>query len=215
MASSKIATGLAIALSVLVGGAAYALRAKQASPGDAPVTFDALPLSMGSYRGSEEWFDEGTYTVLRADTTTLRRYVDQSGTYMWFFAAYFGEQNYGQQIHSPRNCLPGGGWNILSLERVPVNLPGRGPIVANRLIIEADGNRQVMLYFFITRVGTVASEYRLKFELARAALTFQPRDAFFIRVTAPVGPDGVAAATDRALDLLSTGMPLLSRGLPF
>lgn len=215
MASPRIAAGVAVALSVLVGGAAYALRAKQPPPEGRQVRFDALPLVMESYRGSEEWFDQATYTVLRADTTTLRRYMDQNGVPMWFFVAYFGEQNYGEQIHSPRNCLPGGGWNIQSLDRVPLDVPGRGQVVANRLIIEADGNQQVMYYFFITRVGAVASEYKLKFELARAALTFKPRDAFFVRVSAPVGPDGVGAASSRALDLLTTGMPLLSRGLPF
>ena len=49
----------------------------------------------------------------------------------------------------------------------------------------------------------MASEYRLKFELARAALTFKPRDAVFVRVSAPIGPDGVQAADERALGFIS------------
>jgi EpsI family protein len=92
---------------------------------------------------------------------------------------------------------------------------GRGAITVNRLLIEADGRRQVVYYFFVTRVGDVASEYELKFRLAQAALTFKPRDAVFIRVMAPVGPDGVESADRRAVDFLTASLPLLMRGLPF
>ena len=167
------------------------------------------------YVGTEEWFDSATYAVLGADTTTLRRYVDVGGLPIWLFVAYFGAQNYGEQIHSPRNCLPGGGWNILSLDRVPVGVPDRGELVSNRLLIESEGRRQIMHYFFLTRMGPVASEYRLKFELARAALTFKPRDALFVRVSSPVLDDGPEAADERCRHLLATAMPLLSQGLPF
>jgi EpsI family protein len=215
MDKSKIAAGLAIALSVVVGGAAYALRSQQAAPESGAVRFDFLPLQLEGFRGTEEWFEPETYEVLRADTTTLRQYVDSKGAPLWLFVAYFGAQNYGEQIHSPRNCLPGGGWNILSIDRVPVSVPGRGEVMTNRLLIESGSVRQVMYYFFITRLGCVASEYRLKFELARAALSFQPRDAFFVRVSATVGEEGPAAADLGCCRLLETAMPLLSRGMPF
>jgi EpsI family protein len=83
------------------------------------------------------------------------------------------------------------------------------------LLIESQGVRQVMYYFFLTRLGPVASEYRLKFDLARAALTFQPRDALFARVSSPVAEGGPEAADKRCRELLTAAMPLLSQGLPF
>lgn len=215
MDKSKTAAGIAIVLSVLVGAAGYGLRSQRAAPESGSLQLDRLPLQFDRYLGTEEWFDSSTYAVLGADTTTLRRYDGGEGIPIWLFAAYFGSQNYGEQIHSPRNCLPGGGWNILSLERVPVNLPGRGDVITNRLLIESEGVRQVMYYFFLTRMGPVASEYRLKFELARAALTFQPRDAMFVRVSTPVTEDGAEAAHERCRQLLTSAMPLLSEGLPF
>jgi EpsI family protein len=215
MGSSKVALGLVLALSVMVGGAGYALRWRQPAPGAGTVQFHNLPLELNGYLGTEEWLDSATYRVLRADTTTMRRYVDPAGNPVWLFVAYFGAQNYGEQIHSPRNCLPGGGWNILSLDRVPMALPDRGDVTVNRLLIESDGARQVMLYFFITRLGCVASEYRLKFDLALAALSFKPRDAVFVRVSAPLREGGTEAAEARCRKLLSAAMPLLSQGLPF
>jgi EpsI family protein len=215
MDKSKAAAGVAIALSVLVGSAAFALRTQRSAPAADPVRFGALPLQVDEFTGTEQWFDSATYAVLKADTSTYRRYVGAEGVPIWLFVAYFGAQNYGEQIHSPRNCLPGGGWNILSLDRMPVEIPGRGSVVSNRLVIESGNHREVMYYLFLTRVGPVASEYRLKFELARAALTFQPRDAIFLRVSTPIVDSGVEAADERCRQLLSSSMPLLSRGMPF
>ena len=215
MDKSKTAAGIVITLSILVGTAGYALRSQRAAPESGPPQLDRLPLQFDRYLGTEERFDAASYAVLGADTSTLRRYTDAEGIPIWLFAAYFGSQNYGEQIHSPRNCLPGGGWNILSLDRVPVNLPGRGDVITNRLLIESDGVRQVMYYFFLTRMGPVASEYRLKFELARAALTLQPRDAMFVRVSTPVTESGPESAHERCRQLLTSAMPLLSDGLPF
>jgi EpsI family protein len=215
MDKSKAAAGVAIALSLLVGSAAYALRMQRSAPETDSIRFDSLPLQFDRYLGTEEWFDSATYAVLKADTTTYRRYVDTAGVPIWLFVAYFGAQNYGEQIHSPRNCLPGGGWNILSLDRVPLNLPDRGDVVTNRLLIESGGHSQVMYYFFITRMGPVASEYRLKLELARAALTFRPRDALFVRVSSPVVESGPEAADERCRQLLTGAMPLLAQGVPF
>lgn len=215
MAKSKIATAFIITLSVLVGSASYLLRARHSVAGEVSVRFGELPLNFESYSGREEWFDDATYSVLNADTSTLRSYVDVRGQSLFFFAAYFGEQNYGQQIHSPRNCLPGGGWNILSSDRISLDIPGRGHVISNRLLIETGNRRQLMYYFFLTRIGSVASEYRLKFHLAKAALTFKRRDATFIRVTVPVKPGNEENADRRIQDFLRAGMPLLDRGLPF
>jgi len=213
MDKSKAIAGIAIALSLLVGASTYALRAQRTAPGLPKL--DLLPLRFDQYAGTEERFDSATYVVLGADTTTLRRYAGADGIPIWLFVAYFGAQNYGEQIHSPRNCLPGGGWNIVSHEHVPLILPGRGEVTSNRLLIESQGNQQIMHYFFLTRVGPVASEYRLKLELARAALTFKPRDAVFVRVSSPVREDGPEGADQRCRDLLSQAMPLLSHGLLF
>jgi EpsI family protein len=179
------------------------------------VRFETLPAVFETYRGTEKWFSPEVYEVLHADTTTYREYVNPDGDFLWFFAAYFGAQNFGEQIHSPRNCLPGGGWNILSLDRIPLAIPGKGEIVANRLLIESGQVRQVMYYFFITRLGTVASEYRLKFELAKAALSFEPRDALFVRLSTPVSHGDEAKADENCKRFLSRAMPLLYQGLPF
>jgi len=215
MDRKKTATLIAVVLTVVVGSAGYGLRAKQSHGPGMVAKFGALPYHFGEYSGVEERFDEGTYTVLGADTTTLRRYVDGAGDRVWLFAAYFGEQNYGQQIHSPRQCLPGGGWQIDELTQVPVDIPGPGNLSMNRMLIESNGRHQVMYYFFATRTGFVARELDLKWHLARAALSFQPRDAAFLRFTAPIEEGNVTAADHSVRTFMAEAVPYLLKGLPF
>jgi EpsI family protein len=214
MDKQKTVALIAVVLTVVVGGAAYALRARQSGGRPANVHFEALPLQFANYRGEETRFDEATYTLLKADTTTLRRYAHDGGA-LWLFVAYFGEQNFGQQIHSPKHCLPGGGWQIQSIEQVQLNVPGLGQVPTNRLLIEANGVRQVMYYFFITQIGFVVNELDLKLELVRAALSFKARDAAFVRLTVPVNDGDLAVADHAARQFLVDATPLLLRGLPF
>jgi EpsI family protein len=211
----KIATILALTVTILVGAASYTLRARQSHPDLINVQFEALPLEFGPYVGREARFDSATYVVLGADTTTLRQYVDPAGDHVWLFVAYFGEQNYGQQIHSPQNCLPGGGWRIESVNHLQITVPGVGALPVSRLLIEARGKREVMYYFFLTRAGYVADEFRLKFRLAQAALTFKRRDGAFIRVTTAIGEGDAAAADARAVAFLQNALPSLLAGMHF
>ena len=47
--------------------------------------------------------------VLRADDTLNRIYRLRAAS-SYLFIAYFKTQRYGQSPHSPKNCLPGSGW---------------------------------------------------------------------------------------------------------
>ena len=77
--------------------------------------FDLIPFEKQEYYGTEKRFAETSYEILKADTTTLRIYDGPSQRF-WLFLAYFNSQEYGSQIHSPKHCLPGGGWQILRHE---------------------------------------------------------------------------------------------------
>jgi EpsI family protein len=50
-----------------------------------------------------------------------------------FYAAYYGSQRKGVSPHSPQVCIPGGGWLITSLDRVPVTLADGSTFEVNRV----------------------------------------------------------------------------------
>ncbi len=177
--------------------------------------FSQIPLELGVYVGQEQRFDEESYEVLKADTTTLRAYSANVGEPFWLFIAYFSSQKYGSQIHSPKHCLPGGGWRIDKMEEYQLNLPD-GPRTVNRLIISAGQSKQVMFYWFETRTGIIRGEFGLKWDLMKNSLSLRPTDAAIIRLTIPITPgQTIEEATARATDYFSTFYRSIEKALPF
>ena len=181
MAKSKKSLAAACILILLVGAFAYFLRYSRVQPDQGP-DFSQIPYQLGRWEGVEQRFGEITYDVLAADTTTYRVYHDPDGRKMYLFIAYFKSQKYGGQIHSPRHCLPGGGWTIQSHENRILTGPGGTPeISVNLLKVTHDRYAEYMWYWFVTRGGVNPSEYGLKLDLVLNSLQLRPTDAVFVR----------------------------------
>ena len=201
---------------VFVGGAfANYLRYSEQMP-DRPPMFESIPYAIEPYAGEERRFAESSYDVLKADTTTLRVYDDTLGASFWLFVAYFSSQKYGSQIHSPKNCLPGSGWRIESLEPHVLTLNDGTERLVNRLIIRERTNTQMMFYWFETRGGTVREEFGLKWDLMVNSLKLNPTDAAFIRLNYTVAPgEDIETAAKRGEAFLRTFIPEVESALPF
>lgn len=204
---------VAIIIIVIGGGFGNTLRFIETTPEREP-QFEAIPYQLPGYTGDERRFGEQSYEVLQADTTTLRLYRDSTGQAYWLFVAYFASQKYGSQMHSPRHCLPGGGWRIDRIEPFELTLPDGSRRHINRLVISLDKQKQLMFYWFQTRGGSITDEFAVKWDLMMNSLMLRPTDAAFIRLTLSA-EDGVDAATRRAVELLQTLEEPVQRALPF
>ncbi len=201
---------------ILAGGAlANYLRFVRPAPERGPI-FEEIPYQTGAFVGEERRFSEASYEVLQADTTTLRLYRDTTGGALWLFLGYFGSQEYGSQIHSPRQCLPGGGWRIGEIEPYRLQLENGIEKNVNRLIITESDNRQLMIYWFETRGGSLRNEFALKWDLMKNSLLMRPSDAAFIRLNLPMVPgQNVNEATETVVAWLNEFYPAIERALPF
>ena len=202
---------------LIVAGGAFAnyLRYSERMP-DRPASFEVIPYVSGQFSGEERRFEAYNYEVLKADTTTLRLYHGQRGEAYWLFVAYFESQKYGSQIHSPKHCLPGGGWRIERLEPFTLSAAGMPTKEINRLIIADREDRQLMFYWFETRGGAIHNEFALKWDLMKNSLLLRPTDASIIRLTVPFAPgETVEAATTRAVAFFGEFGSSIERSLPF
>jgi EpsI family protein len=206
-----------IALCILLpfGGFGTYLRSHQTQP-NRPAEFGRIPYQIGEYVGTEERFEEYAYEVLKADTTTLRMYRETTGDVYWLFMAYFSSQKYGSQIHSPKHCLPGGGYRILSIEPYTIPLLDGQSITINRLRIASPQRMELMMYWFETRSGVITGEFGLKFDLMKNAVALRTIDAAICRVTMPLqlGTD-FDAATARMVGFIQQFYPAIETALPF
>jgi|GEM_PF-488226 len=206
---------IAIAIIVCLGGFGMYLRSHSATP-NRPADFGRITMEADGYIGTEHRFEEYTYSILKADTTTLRLYHSQNGEPFWLFVAYFSSQKYGGQIHSPIHCVPGGGYKILSIEPYVLDLGQEGKLPVRRLLIANQNHREVMLYWFETRSGVISNEYALKLNLMKSSVFLMPTDAAICRVTTPLSEaNDFQATTDRAVNFIRTFYPMLKTALPF
>jgi EpsI family protein len=206
---------VALIVLLLFGGFGTYLRSHQAEP-DRPPDFSLIPMKTEKLYATEHRFEEYAYEVLKADTTTLRMYQAQTGDLYWFFVAYFSSQKYGSQIHSPKHCLPGGGYRILGIEPYDIELNDGRTITVNRLTIANPRRMELMMYWFETRSGVISDEFGLKLDLMKNSIMLLPTDAAICRVTMPLSlDDNFDAATDKAVKFIRDFYPSLQSALPF
>lgn len=181
---------------------------------DRPSNLAGVPLEINGWKAEVFPVGEATAAVLKATEVLLRGYSDSTGDYVGVYIAYFHDQKYGSQIHSPRHCLPGGGWVLAGLEHVPFDLGDR-QIAVNRMTIAKKTRVDQMFYWFHTRSGDLASEYSLKFDLVRNSLLLSPTDAVIIRLTVGQGDKTPEECQKLAETFMQMLLPEVRKALPF
>ncbi len=146
-------------------------------------SFTRLPATFDGWYSEDFSMSENVAEVLDADAALQRCYRHPNGSEVWLFLAYFSEQQVNSQIHSPRHCVPGGGWNVVSLQSETVQL-AHGPETVACMNVERGGKQQQIVYWFRTQGGTVTGEYALKWDLVRNALGRRPTNALSVHYSA-------------------------------
>lgn len=185
----------------------------------AQVDLENIPQQIGDWVGESYELDKRVIEILKSDQTIQRRYVNSSGAEVWLFISYFRDQKYGAQIHSPKHCLPGGGWKIKDHRRIRIKSTNAAVTEhnINQLDIENGQERQQMLYWFETRGGKICSEWMLKLDLVKNSLLNKPTDAAFVRISGNVlsTNDVSANGTAQIFDFVRALSPYLHNSLPF
>jgi EpsI family protein len=154
--------------------------------------------------------------VLRADDTLNRVYVDRSGnTTASLFIAFFKSQRYGQAPHSPKNCLPGSGWEALEDTKLTVDVPGSAaPITINKYTVARGDSQSVVLYWYQSHGRVIAGEIPAKFWLVSDAIRHGRTDTALVRIVVPVAQANRDAAESHAVEFLKSVFPDVVRALP-
>jgi EpsI family protein len=200
-----------MALVLLLAAAVVTLfpRPEAAVP---PARLGDLPASIAGWSAQDSPIEPRLIEASRVDSYVNRVYQrneDEAGLYV----GYYKSQRAGDSVHSPKNCLPGGGWQAVRSTRIALPLPdGRRPEV-NLYVVENERHRLVVLYWYQSHGNLIASEYTAKLHTIRDAVTLHRTDSALVRVTVPVTTDE-AAATQSALDFASLLAPYLGDVIP-
>lgn len=180
-------------------------------------SLSAFPREFAGYHTvGEQTLDDSIAGVLKADDYVLRSYRDDSGQQVDFFVAYYKTQKAGESMHSPKNCLPGWGWDIVKTDEVALRPDDAGhPTMINRYLVEKGGEKAFVLYWYQANGRVIASEYWGKIYLVMDALRTGRRDGAIVRfvVAIPKGSTG-AAENEAALKMARAAAPMLPKYLP-
>ena len=101
------------------------------------------------------------------------------------FVSYYERQTQGKTIHSPRNCLPGAGWEVLTAGTAAITVDGVQHVV-NRYTLKNGPSTAVAYYWYQGRGRVVANEYAVKWNLLKDAALAGHTEEALVRVVVPI-----------------------------
>jgi EpsI family protein len=196
---------------VLVGGifAAHSIR-----PSTAPQQHRALeefPAVIGEWHSEDLPFSAPVVQAIGADDYTNREYFGGERP-VELYIGYYKDQRSGDVIHSPKNCLPGEGWEPVRSTMLQIGTADK-PVLVNEYIVEKGKSRDLVLYWYQTHSRIVASEYWAKFWLIADGVRSRSTDGAMIRIWT-TAEDGEQSAQTRASDFARRIYPQVSEFLP-
>ncbi len=187
--SSLIALVIALVISITLG--------QRAKPKLERQNFTLFPMGIGNWIGGRDRLKASSLKLLKLNDYVIADYINKNThAAVNFYVAYYNSQEPGDAAHSPKTCLPGGGWRIKQYTKIII--PGlSAPDISgkikqfkvNRFVIQKGETRQVVYYWFQQRGRIIASEYMVKWYLLHDAIMENRTDGALVRITSMVQPD--------------------------
>lgn len=118
------------------------------------------------------------------------------------YLGFYETQTRGRTIHSPKNCLPGSGWEALSSTTADIDVPDGEAVSVNRYVLQNGDARALVLYWYQGRGRVAHDEYLVKWDLLRDAALRRRTDEALVRVVVPIG-ESEAEALELASEIAS------------
>lgn len=161
-----------------------------------PRLFDSVPIRAEFER------------ILQADELVNGDYIAANQVPVNFFLAYYQEQKHGKVLHSPKACLPGGGW-LIQRQQVVYQEALNGNV--NRVITAKDGQELLIYYWVYQGRQVFANELWARLSLILDAFISGSTRGAIVRVTVPIVAGDTAAADSEALAFIEAMAPQLNR----
>ncbi len=207
---------VALILIIAVTALSFAIP-KRAEIPPQRTTFASFPLQIGEWQGKGDRLEQIYIDTLKFDDYIIADFMNNKHQAVNFYVAYYASQRKGESAHSPRTCIPGGGWEITSLTQGTLNgitVAGH-PLRVNRTVIQKGDVKELVYYWFQQRGRVITNEYLVKWYLFYDALTRNRTDGALVRLTAFVEPGQSLEEADARLTAFAQAVaPTLPAYIP-
>ena len=167
---------------------------------------------IGAWEGRLAPLEKSIVTSLKLTDYWSADYLSEKETgSINLYVAYYQRQDLNSAIHSPSNCVPAGGWQVIDAETYSLNIAGnQSPLRVTRMLVNRSGNQALIYYWFAERGRDITNQYWAKWYLLIDAIVMNRTDGSLIRLVTPVGQNEKPAAADARLSRFLNGvMPTL------
>jgi EpsI family protein len=191
----------------------YTASGSERTPLAAPLL--AFPTKLADWHMLQEGvIDKETQEILKADDTMFRVYGDDAlHAEATLFVAYFQTQRTGQSPHSPKNCLPGAGWQPEENDVVDVPV-GSETIRINHFVVSKGEDTSLVYYWYQSQGRAIAGEFAAKFYLIEDSIRKHRSDTALVRITVPASRDSGDQSRTVGLDFVRAAYPAVKAYLP-
>jgi EpsI family protein len=172
-----------------------------------------LPYTVGSWTGAEQPLPPEIVTAAGVTDYTNRAYSSPQQEPVLLYVGYYSSQRSGDTIHSPKNCLPGSGWEPIRVGYAQIPTASGRQIVVNEYVVQQDQKKLFVFYWYQGRGRVVASEYASKFWTIADAVSRNRTDGALIRLLTPTD-DGEDKARARLITFTQSLFPRLDSVIP-
>jgi EpsI family protein len=182
----------AVLFALFVATAAVAQASRSAPV--TPIETRNFPRTIGPWHAPVDTpVSEETARLLGADAYINRSYAVSGSAPVGLYIAYYSSQRPGVSIHSPLHCLPGTGWEPLSVATLDVTRPDGSAGHVRQMIVRKNLDRAVVLYWYEVHGRMIGSELASKLFLLADGMRLHRSDAALVRVDVPVTQSAEAA----------------------
>ena len=172
-----------------------------------------IPYVLGPWTGRDDPLQAEELRAVGVTDYANRYYFEASNEPVQLYVGYYASQRTGDTIHSPKNCLPGAGWDPIWSRYATVQLVNGRKIVVNEYVIQQDQDKQLVFYWYQGRGRVLASEYRAKFWMIADAIARNRTDSALVRLITPMD-GGEASARARLVSFAKAVFPSLDQLIP-
>jgi exosortase D (VPLPA-CTERM-specific) len=173
---------------LLVSATTFLMLPERAESIPTRSSFAGFPNSVDAWSGRQEAMKQEYLDQLMLDDYLLTNFARADQRPVNFYVAWYDSQRAGRSAHSPRSCLPGGGWEIQSLSQVEIpgiSIDGK-PLRANRVLIQLGTQKQLVYYWFQQRGRVITNEYLVKWYMFWDSLTRNRTDGALVRLVVEI-----------------------------
>jgi len=171
----------------------------------------SLPSTLDQWHGLDDPLDATTIKALGVTDYLNRVYRGEDGIPVGLYVGYYSSQQTDETSHSPKNCLPGSGWQPLKSDFLFLNLPDGRAVQVNQVLIQKGLEQQMVLYWYQSHGRIIASEYSAKVFMVVDAVRLHRTDAALVRINTPIMK---GEKDDRAAKFAVAVMGKLDRLIP-